>query len=60
MLSVRVPAEIHLAQGFLVSYAEAREITTSKATQNACNAKEPENQAMGCLVRVARAKGLVN
>lgn len=50
MFFVLVLAKTRLGPGFRASFVEVRELTTAKATQNACNAKEPENQAMDYLV----------
>ena len=56
MLFVPVQVKTRWEQGFRALYAEAGEVITAKATQNAGSAAERENQAMACRVHVAGAK----
>jgi hypothetical protein len=49
--------EIHWEPGLRVLYVEVRALITARVTPNVPTARQPENQAMACLVHVVGVKG---
>ena len=60
MFFVREQAGTRLAPGSHVSYVEGGDTITAFATLLAFSAKEPEDQAMACLVPVAGEKDSIH